>query len=180
HAACRVRAVGDPHRRPAVHELQVGAGAALIRLLGRIPGERMLEVVVDDQTTFQPRPGSAGSRRPGVAAWRPVTRRDVSTRRYADDALLAEAASFPLGTFPAVPGTAQYRLEFSGKRSAPWWQHATETNTTWTFTFSRPRGRAGAATPAAGGLPPALGELNRLADRAAFTLTLDVRHQPGV
>ena len=73
-----------------------------------------------------------------MAAWRPVTRRDVSTRRYADDALLAEAASFPLGTFPAVPGTAQYRLEFSGKRSAPWWQHATETNTTWTFTFSRP------------------------------------------
>lgn len=73
-----------------------------------------------------------------MAAWRPVTRRDVSTRRYADDALLAEAASFPLGTFPAVPGTAQYRLEFSGKRSAPWWQHATETNTTRTFTFSRP------------------------------------------
>ncbi|HET8640915.1 MAG TPA: S8 family serine peptidase, partial [Pseudonocardiaceae bacterium] len=146
-----------------------------------------------------------GVRRPAVAAWWPVTRTgddlDLSifpfvdsgghaswsvpldvqrTRLYGNGQLLAESASAPFGRFRVLPATASYRLEYEAKRSAPWWSHATETRTAWTFTSSRP-------AQGTEELPPLLrvdyglqlDALNRAPDHAAYSFTIGAGHQPG-
>jgi len=103
----------------------------------------------------------------------------VSTQLYAGDRLLADTTE-PIGTFPAVPGSATYRLTSRQQRSAPWWQYSTDVRTTWTFR---------SATPTSGrrllplmqveyGVP--LDIRSRTTSRFLNTFTLDVGHQPGV
>jgi subtilisin family serine protease len=103
-----------------------------------------------------------------------------STKLFMGSQLLKETAAFPFDTFPAKAQAARYRLVLNGKRVAPWSKYSTETNTTWTFDSSRPA--AGATEHPAlvqvdYGL--ALDELNRAADRGAYTFTLTVGHIPG-
>ena len=92
-----------------------------------------------------------------------------------------ETPSFPVGAFPASASPATYRLVLNGKRSAPWSLYSTETNTTWTFASSRPaagKEERPALVQVDYDLP--LDELNRAADRTAYTFRLAAGHVPGV
>ncbi|WP_433244446.1 S8 family peptidase [Streptosporangium sp. CA-135522] len=62
----------------------------------------------------------------------------VSARFYRDGALVEEPRR-AVGTFPAVPEKATYRMELSTKRSSEEWTYATETSTAWTFGSARPK-----------------------------------------
>ena len=163
------------------------------------------------ETVYEPRSQLSetwfgGVRRPTMPAWWPTTRvgdqfnmsifpfvdsgghaswsvpgDQLSTKLYSGDQLIAQTSGFPFGTFPALPGTAGYRLVFDGKRTAPWWSNATETSTTWTFTSSRPAQGQEALPPllqVSHDLP--LDELNKAPGHQAYTFTIGVGHQPGV
>jgi hypothetical protein len=103
----------------------------------------------------------------------------TSTQLYTGDRLLADTTE-PIGTFPAVPGSATYRLTSRQQRSTPWWQYSTDVGTTWTFR---------SATPASGrqllpllqvGYDVPLDITNRAVAGFLNTFTLTVDHQPGV
>jgi hypothetical protein len=63
---------------------------------------------------------------------------DTTSARFYRDGQLVEERQNAGGTFAAVPGTAEYRLELSTRRSSEEWTHATATETAWTFRSARP------------------------------------------
>jgi subtilisin family serine protease len=103
----------------------------------------------------------------------------VSTQLYAGDRLLADTTA-PIGTFPAVPGPATYRLTSRQQRSTPWWQYSTDVRTTWTFTSATPESGRQLLPLLQVGYGLQLDITNRAAAGLLNTFTLDVGHQPGV
>jgi subtilisin family serine protease len=105
----------------------------------------------------------------------------LDTKLFSGSQLLKETATAPLGTFPALPTPATYRLVFDGKRANAWSSYSTETNTTWTFSSSRPAENA-AENPALVQVDYALplDTLNRAPDRSDLTFGLTAGHVPGV
>ncbi|MEV0621678.1 S8 family serine peptidase [Nonomuraea sp. NPDC050404] len=59
--------------------------------------------------------------------------KDTSTARFYRDGQLIEERENLRGTFPAVPGDAEYRMELSTTRTSENWRYATATETKWTF-----------------------------------------------
>lgn len=104
-----------------------------------------------------------------------------NTKLYAGSTLVAEGPAAPVGTIPALATPATYRLVHVGKRATAWSKYSTETNTTWTFSSSRPA--AGKTeTPALMQVDYdlALDALSTTPGGAAYTIGLDVGHVPGV
>lgn len=104
----------------------------------------------------------------------------ASTKLYAGDQLLASGTN-AAGDFPAVPGSATYRLVTDEQRSAPWWNYSTDVATTWTFQSSTPAAGQQALLPLLQvGYDVSLDNLNHATGDSAHTFTIDVAHQPGV
>jgi hypothetical protein len=104
----------------------------------------------------------------------------LSTKLFSGSQLLKETDTFPFGTFPALANPATYRLELSAKRANAWSKYSTDTFTTWVFASSRPAPEEAERPP----LPQvdldlALDELNRAADRTAYTFRLSAGYVPG-
>lgn len=103
----------------------------------------------------------------------------ADTKLYQGDQLLGES-QYAIGTFPAVPGAATYRLVSDEQRSEPWWTYSTDVATTWTFH----------STTAASGrqLLPLLqvnygmnlNLLNQAPARTTYHFTVGIGHQDGV
>lgn len=102
----------------------------------------------------------------------------AGTKLFQGDRLLAESR-YAIGTYPALPGAASYRLVSRQQRSAPWWTYSTEVTTTWNFNSAPASGRR---------LLPllqveynlGLDLLNTAPDHRAYLFTIDIGHQPGV
>jgi subtilisin family serine protease len=102
----------------------------------------------------------------------------ASTQLFQGDRLLAESG-YAIGTYPALPGPATYRLVSREQRSAPWWTYSTDVTTTWTFGSAPASGRQ---------LLPLLqieyfldlDLLNTAPDKRTYPITVDIGHQPGV
>jgi hypothetical protein len=103
----------------------------------------------------------------------------TSTQLYAGDQLLANTTE-PIGTFPAVPGSATYRLTSRQQRSTPWWKYSTDVRTTWTFKSSTPSSGRQLLPLLQAEYDVPLDINNRTATNFLNTVTFTVGHQPGV
>jgi subtilisin family serine protease len=103
----------------------------------------------------------------------------TSTQLYAGDRLLADTTE-PIGTFPAVAGSATYRLTSRQQRSTPWWQYSTDVRTTWTFNSATPKSGRQLLPLLQVDYDVPLDITNRAKSGLINTFTLDVGHQPGV
>ena len=104
----------------------------------------------------------------------------ADTKLYQGSQLLAES-TYPIGTFPAVPGDTTYRMVYDEQRSAPWWTYSTDISTTWTFhSATVPSGRALLPLLQVDYRLGKLDLLNRAPGASAYTFTLAIGHQTGV
>jgi subtilisin family serine protease len=104
-----------------------------------------------------------------------------STKLFSGTQLLKETTQFPFGTLPALSTPARYRLVFNGKRTNAWSTYATETNTTWSFSSSRPaKGEVERPALVQVDYDLPLDEFNKAPDRSAYTFRLTAGHLPGV
>jgi hypothetical protein len=104
-------------------------------------------------------------------------------RLYQDGELIAEG-SRAQGTFPVSPDPAEHRLELDVTRQASWWETSPQTRTAWTLQSVPPAGDGPVAVPLMEvDYATELDLLNTAVDprdrRAAPTVELAVRHQPG-
>jgi hypothetical protein len=104
----------------------------------------------------------------------------ADTKLYQGNQLLAES-SYPIGTFPAVPGDATYRMVSDEQRATSWWTYSTDVSTTWTFhSPTVPSGRALLPLLQVDYQLGKLDLLNRAPSSTSYGFTLAIGHQSGV
>ncbi|WP_026257438.1 S8 family peptidase [Actinopolymorpha alba] len=105
---------------------------------------------------------------------------DVRARLYRDGDLVLERDGV-YGEWPAAAGRATYQLDLSVSRDAPWWQHSTATETSWTFTSQRPAAGERAFLPLLQvDYDLDVDLLNRVKPSGPLPISLDVHRQARV
>ncbi|HEX6683924.1 MAG TPA: hypothetical protein VF062_14065, partial [Candidatus Limnocylindrales bacterium] len=102
----------------------------------------------------------------------------AATQLFQGDRLLAES-TYAIGTYPALPGAADYRLVSRQQRSAPWWTYSTDVTTAWTFR-SAPASERKLLPLLQVEYNLDLDLLNRAPDDQIQAFIVDIGHQPGV